>query len=146
MALKENDVWIPSLKLSESKAKIPDPGYKGVWRAYDKQRQALADVITIGNEYLSEKDDIPFFSHNGDECKLVDLSEFEPLLERVWENGKPTGESVLLEEMRSRRRMDLKRLDPGVREIVEPEDYPVLLTEGLMEAKHRLVESYIGGR
>ena len=54
----------------------------------------------------------------------------------VWE---PT-----VEEMRAHRQADIKRLDPGVRRLMNPHIYHVSLTERLWQQKQNLVRQALG--
>ena len=55
VALKENNIWVPKIKLSNDTIKIVNPGYKKLYRAYDKETgYALADIMAIKDEKLNK--------------------------------------------------------------------------------------------
>ena len=61
-AVEEEGVFMPRIKVSENPEKITNPGYKEVWRLYDKStKKALADknilleMDTSAKEYLLKK-------------------------------------------------------------------------------------------
>lgn len=145
VALKENGGWKPSIKISDSIDKIPNPGYKRVWRAYDVRGKATADILALNDEEPEEMEAFTLYHpsvHNVKRClKRSDLSEIEPLLERVWENGRMTKGSPPLEEIRARRDVDMARLDPGVCRIMNPHIYHVSLSERLWVQKQELITS-----
>lgn len=73
-----------------------------------------------------------------------EVSEFETLLVEVRVKGKRVMEFPSLEDMRSKRELDVSRLDPGVRRLVYPHIYHVSLTERLYQLKQELVASALG--
>ncbi|HOK43844.1 MAG TPA: nicotinate phosphoribosyltransferase, partial [Thermoclostridium caenicola] len=54
-AIIEGDKIIPKIKLSENVGKITNPGFKQVWRLYDRESgKALADVLTHHDEVIDD--------------------------------------------------------------------------------------------
>jgi len=70
-----------------------------------------------------------------------EISEYEPLLVKIVEQGKLTLELPQIEDMRRHRRQDVERLDPGVRRIMNPHIYHVSLTQGLWDLKQELIQN-----
>ena len=53
-ALEKDGEMIPKIKISENIEKITNPGFKSLYRLYDKDTdRALADVITRRNQYMT---------------------------------------------------------------------------------------------
>lgn len=137
----EAGAWQPAIKISETAEKTPTPGVKHVYRLYDEQGLATADVLTLHDESLPP-----------DELELRHPSEarrrflpaqgltVEPLLETVLEQGQPRAAFPTLDDLRARCRADVERLDPGVRRLLNPHIYHVSLTPALWELKHELVQ------
>lgn len=50
VALSDNEVFIPKIKVSEDFAKITNPGKKRLWRIYNEHQVAIADLITTNEE------------------------------------------------------------------------------------------------
>ena len=63
---------------------------------------------------------------------------------QVLKEGQLVCELPTIEEMRSRRRADIERLDAGVRRLMYPHIYHVSLTERLWNLKQTLVASATG--
>jgi nicotinate phosphoribosyltransferase len=63
------------------------------------------------------------------------------LLVEILDEGKLVYDLPSIEEMRIRRRSDVKRLDPGVRRIMYPHIYHVSLTNRLWDLKQELIAS-----
>ena len=51
-AVQENSEWSPRIKVSENVEKITNPGLKDVYRVYNSDGQAVADVIALHGEVV----------------------------------------------------------------------------------------------
>jgi nicotinate phosphoribosyltransferase len=150
VALHDGGEWVPAFKVSESPAKVLNPGYKLVWRLYDRRNKAVADLLSLEDENPREMDQV-VLHHPIDHAKYQtleqdELSEIEPLLVEVLKDGKLVYDLPSIEEMRRWRQADLERLYPGVRRIMNPHIYHVSLTKQLWDLKLELVRSAREGR
>lgn len=140
--------WAPAIKISETPAKVPDPGRKRLWRVYDRRGTATADLITL------DRDDPgvrplrlvhPSYPEVGRELAADQVSEVAPLRVRVLDAGRRTSDGVGdIESARLRRAADLARLDPGVRRLVNPHTYHVSLSPALSDLKQELIAGFKG--
>ncbi len=148
VAIESDGAWKPTLKISESAAKVLNPGRKSVWRVYDTRDTAVADLIGLEDEELYDVD--PLVLHHPVEPNtqrtLVhgEVSRLEPLLVAVLDAGRRVRARPSLEDMRTFRRSDVEHLDAGVRRIVNPHRYHVSLTPRLRRLKDQLVKSFRG--
>ncbi|MEI7555634.1 nicotinate phosphoribosyltransferase [Candidatus Chlorohelix sp.] len=143
VAVEQKGEWLPALKLSETTAKIPNPGNKQAWRLYDKRGKATADVLSLEGEDLRQHENLRLY-HPSDPAKYrilhsSEIEKVEPLLVEMVREGKFVYDSPSLEEMRAVRDADLSRLDEGVRRIIKPHVYHVSLSENLWQLKQRLI-------
>lgn len=141
----ESGTWQPAIKISESASKIPNPGHKSVWRVYDQRSKAIADLLTLHDETLDEKQPL-MLRHPASATRMRRLppsriSRIEPLQQTVFQNGKRTRETPSIETMRELREHDLDSLDPGVRRLLNPHIYHVSLSEKLWQLKQDLILS-----
>ena len=67
--------------------------------------------------------------------------EVEELLATVYSGGRRHDGSPDLEELRARRRLDLDRLDVGVRRLINPHRYHVSVTGTVKKMQSRLIAS-----
>jgi nicotinate phosphoribosyltransferase len=145
VALQEGGQWVPAIKISETPEKTINPGHKHVWRVYDRRGKATADLLSLDDEDPREMERI--LLHHPTEHTTYrtlnrdDISEIEPLLVDVLQEGEPVYDLPSIEEMREHRQADMERLDPGVKRLVNPHVYHVSLTERLWNLKQELVES-----
>jgi nicotinate phosphoribosyltransferase len=145
VAVCHENTWLPAIKVSESLAKIPNPGHKHVWRIYDQRGHATSDVMGLEDEDISKRDSIELH-HPLEHTKYRTLSkdeidEIEPLLVDILVDGKLMYEPPTLEQIRQRRVQDIDRLDPGVRRIMNPHIYHVSLTKKLWDQKQNLIHT-----
>ena len=145
VAVWDSGQWVPAIKVSETPEKTINPGHKHVWRVYDRRGKATADLLSLDDEDPREMERI--LLHHPTEHTTYrtlnrdDISEIEPLLVDVLQEGKPVYDLPSIEEMRQYRQADMERLDPGVKRLVNPHVYHVSLTERLWNLKQELVES-----
>lgn len=149
VAVEHAGEWRPAIKISESPGKTPNPGYKHVWRLYDRRGKATADLLSLDDEEPRQMTQL-VLRHPSDQTKFrvlerTEVSEIEPLLVDVLCEGKLVYELPPLEEIRQRREADLQRLDPGVRRLMNPHYYHVSLTQQLWDLKRNLIELTKGG-
>jgi nicotinate phosphoribosyltransferase len=143
VAVCDGGEWVPALKVSESPSKTPNPGHKHAWRIYDLRGKATADLLSLEDENPQEMETI-VLQHPSEPTKFrtldrAEITEVEPLLVQILEEGKLLYDLVPIEAMRERRVADISRLDPGVRRLMNPHIYHVSLTERLWNLKQELV-------
>jgi len=145
VAVRDGGRWIPSTKISETPEKTLNPGFKNVWRLYDRRGLATADLIAREEEDPREAGEIllrhPTEDRKSRVLRRQDISEIEPLLTEVRRDGTSRSKSASIEEMRENRRRDVQRLDPGVRRLVNPHRYHVSLSGRLWDLKQEMVNS-----
>ncbi|MCB0047428.1 MAG: nicotinate phosphoribosyltransferase [Caldilineaceae bacterium] len=144
VAVNQGGDWKSAIKISETPAKTPNPGLKGLWRIYDQRGYATADVLSLIDEQPQEAKAM-ILRHPMDHTKYRalanhDIAEIEPLHVEVLREGKRVYELPSLEEICLLRRADVKRLDPGVRRLVNPHIYHVSLTQALWDMKQDLID------
>ncbi|MGQ0793794.1 MAG: nicotinate phosphoribosyltransferase [Deltaproteobacteria bacterium] len=145
VAVKDGQGWTPTIKISESLSKTPNPGTKAVWRIYDARGRATSDLVGLAGEDPAALDEITLH-HASDHTKYRtlskrEISQVEPLLAEVLREGKLVYELPSIEQMRERRKADVERMDTGVKRIMNPHIYHVSLTETLWDMKLNLIRS-----
>ncbi|MBN2413912.1 nicotinate phosphoribosyltransferase [candidate division KSB1 bacterium] len=145
VAVYHEKEWKSAIKISETDAKIPNPGTKQVWRIYDRREKATADLLSLSNEDPQDMQQI-ILRHPTDRLKYRKLTpeemiKCEPLLIDILKNGKRVAATPTIEEIRALRRGDVKALDDGVKRLMNPHVYHVSLTEKLWAEKQKAIES-----
>lgn len=150
VAIHEKSEWIPAIKISENPEKTLNPGHKNIWRIYDKREKAIADVMSTSDEDLSQGSSLHLY-HPTDPSKhrilnISEISKFESLPIEIITDGSITYSPPSLEFIREQRQMDLEKLYPGVKRIMNPHHYHVSLTEDLWRLKSDLMLEYQDGK
>jgi nicotinate phosphoribosyltransferase len=143
VAVRENGNWDSAIKISDTPAKVPNPGLKRAWRLYDQRGKATADLLCAMDEDPTQMESL-LLRHPSDHTKFRtiqrrDLSGMEPLHVEVLQKGKLMLDLPSLAEMRQHRNEDVERLDPGIRRLVNPHIYHVSLTQSLWDLKQNLI-------
>ncbi len=150
VAVDDGGAWAPAIKRSDTPEKVLNPGAKGLWRIYDTEGTATADVLATADEHLAPGTELHLRHHGrSDMTRTVAAdgwSEAEALLEPVVRAGAVVadgGQDALddVEAARARRRDDVDRLDPGVRRLVNPHVYHVSITDDLAALKAELLQA-----
>jgi nicotinate phosphoribosyltransferase len=146
VALSDGDDWLPAVKISEDRGKIPAPGRKRLVRLYDRRGRATADVMALADE--PEHPDVWDLHHpfrdTARRLDASDVSEQEDLHVDVWTGGTRHLGDEPIAQLTERHRRDVERLDPGVRRLVNPHRYHVSYTRALMDLRERLVAEALG--
>ncbi len=145
VATEQDGTVIPKIKVSENVEKITNPGYKKVYRLFDKGTgQAFADVITLAVEKPPA----------GDEYAIVDpystkkykkLSNFEAreLLVPIFEKGKLVYASPDVREIRAYCLRNISEMWEEILRFENPHRYYVDLSVPLWELKSRMLEAHV---
>ncbi|GMT42388.1 MAG: nicotinate phosphoribosyltransferase [bacterium] len=121
--------WEFTLEISDSAQKSTLPCIKQVWRMLDETGGMMADIIEVDGEN-------PDFSKGvfGDGIKNV-----EPLLTLVMSKGEIKKKLPTLKEIRERARVELDKLHPAIKRLVNPHEYKVSLGPRLTKETRRLL-------
>jgi nicotinate phosphoribosyltransferase len=143
----EDQDWKPAIKFSETPEKIPNPGNKRIWRVYDERGKATADVLSLEDEDLRQMDPVslhhPVAHTSARKISQKDISAVEELHEEILRDGKLVYDLPTIEQMRENRKVDLERLDPGVKRLMNPHHYHVSVTNRLWDLKQELIHSFL---
>lgn len=101
-AVEENGTFAPRIKISGTVEKITNPGLKKVYRIYDHNGKAKADLIAKAEEDVDMSHDFRFVDPQMPwrNMKFTGCTA-KPLQVKIFENGKRVYELPTLEEIRS---------------------------------------------
>lgn len=145
VAISGDDGWRPAIKVSDSPAKVINPGSKRAFRIYDERRRATADFISLAEEGEPEPPltlQHPQHSATRRYLPATRISSMEELHVPVLREGSLVHELSGLEAARERRNRDVELLDPGVRRLVNPHIYHVSISSRLWELKQELIAEF----
>ena len=100
-AVEENGVFTPRIKISGTVEKITNPGLKKVYRIYDQNGKAKADLIAKADEEIDMSGMFRFVDPKMPwrNLKFANCTA-KPLQVKIFENGKRVYELPALEEIR----------------------------------------------
>lgn len=141
-ALEEDGRILPKIKISENVEKITNPGFKTLWRLYDKDtNKALADVITLDGEEIPEIDGYEIFDPNA-VWKRKKLSNFyaKNLRQKIFDKGKRTIDLPDIEEIKRYRKQEMDTIWDETKRLENPQPYYVDLSQKLFDMKKKLLK------
>ena len=144
VAYEENGEIVPTIKISENVAKITTPGFKSLYRIYDKSTmKAEADVVCLNSEKLDELDELEIF-HPIYTWKRKKFTNFvaKNLMVKVFEKGKLVYDMPTLGEIKDYAQKELASLWDEVKRLENPHEYIVDLSQDLWDIKDRLLKEH----
>ncbi len=144
VAVEENGVPVPRIKLSENVQKITTPCAKKVYRLYDKAtNKALADVITLLDEEIDDSKPFELFDPDYTwKRKTVTNYTARPLLVKIFENGQCCYNNPDIIDIKNYCNEQVETLWDEVKRFENPHTYYVDLSQKLWDEKHRLLDEY----
>ena len=141
----ETGKTIPAMKFSDNPAKTTNPGIKNVFRLYDENGMASADILALEDEKLEEGKEYRFYH------PMVDYRQFsfsaakiEPLLKLKIKDGKLTNTKLQEKQQlilsRETMQKQLSTFDESYKRLLNPHIYKVSLTENLKNLKSDFIK------
>lgn len=106
-ALETDGVLQPKIKRSDNPIKVTLPGLQELYRIYDPQGMAVADLITLADEVIDENEPLTIFDPQ-DTWKRMTLTHYsvKKLLSPFVRDGQPVAEQPGLMDIRAFREQD----------------------------------------
>ena len=129
------------IKISENVEKITTPGFKKVYRLYDKSTgKAEADYITLKDEKVDENQPLvifdPLFTWK---MKKMDNYEARLMQKAIFENGKLVYNEPSIEEIHEYCQSEIESIWDEVKRFDQPHNYYVDLSQNLWNLKQNLI-------
>lgn len=144
VAVEENGKIIPKIKLSENVGKITNPGFKELWRLFDRDTgKAIADLMTTRDEVVNENEPYELFDPEYTwKRKTVTNFYAKKLLTRIFDKGNCVYKSPELKEIRNYCIEQTETLWDEVKRFENPHKYYVDLSKPLWDIKEKLLHEY----
>ena len=142
-AIEENGKLIPRLKVSNDSVKTINPGFKKVYRFYDKNTNyALGDVIALADEVIDKNKYL--LINPIDEWKRKTIKNYyvRELQEKIFENGKLVYEMPNVFDRAKYCTKEMETIYPEVKRLENPHVYIVDLSEKLLKVKKELIKEH----
>ena len=141
-----NGVNHPRMKFSDTPEKMTDPGFKTLYRVYDGQGKAFADVISLFDEVIAVDKPLKL-THPTLRYKTTTLTNFtvKKLVEPIILGGKTVYKFPSVSKIAKYNRDERRTFWEEHLRNVNPEIYKVNLSDKLYELKHELINQHLGG-
>ena len=140
VAVERNGEFVSRIKVSNDAAKAITPGYKKVYRFYDKETgYALGDVIALHEEHIPLDEFTlidPLNEHNTLTIKNYRVRELQV---PIFVDGELVYEDPTIKEKQAYHAEEMKTLYPEVKRSENPHGYYIDLTRKLLELKKALI-------
>ncbi len=141
-AVEQEGQIIPKMKVSENIEKITNPGYKKVYRLYDKETgKAGADLIALADEQFDEQKPLTLYDPNATwKSKTFENYTLRELLIPVAKAGKVVYETPEIDAVRDYCLAQVDTLWDEVKRFENPHHYYVDLSDRLWSLKQQMLK------
>ncbi|VBB08990.1 nicotinate phosphoribosyltransferase pncb-type [Lucifera butyrica] len=144
-AIEEQGEIIPKIKISENVEKLTNPGFKQLWRFFDKESgKAIADVITLAGEEIDDTRPYELFDPEFTwKRKMVTNFYAQKLLVKIYDKGQCVYKMPDLKTIRDYCREQVDTLWDEVLRFENPHTYYVDLSVNLWQLREKLLAEHI---
>lgn len=141
-AIEENGVMVPKIKLSNTPAKVTNPGIKKLVRIYNKSNYATADVIALADDVFDTSKPLTIY-HPEQVWKKTTFENYsiKELMVDIFKDGKLVYKLPTLQEIGKCADENLAEFYPEYRRTVNPQEYKVDLSDSLYDLKKNMIKN-----
>lgn len=140
----ENGEMIPKIKVSENVEKVTNPGFKDLYRIYDKESgKAIGDLMTLHGEVIDPNKDLTIYHQmNSWKNKTIPGGSYivKDLLEPIFVDGQLVYDVPKLEEIRAYSEQEFQCMWDEILRFEYPQTYYVDLSKKLLDLKLKMLE------
>lgn len=144
VAVEKGNELIPKIKVTNDTMKTINPGYKKVYRFYDKETGfALGDVLALSDEVIP-KDGYTLVSPT-EEWKKTHISNYDikNLQTPIFRGGSQVYEVPSVKERKAYCEEQFQTIYPEIKRSINPHEHYVDLTEKLLSLKKELIRKSV---
>lgn len=141
-AIERNGVMEPRMKISDSLIKVTNPGFKTLYRVYDKDSgMAVADLIALHDEQIGKP---LVLTHETERWKTTTLNDYElrPMHRQIFSGGKCVYDKPTLAQIVEFATAEKAKFWDEYKRIDNPQIYKVNISDGLYALKHKILEEH----
>ena len=138
---EEKPNQITKIKISENSEKITNPGFKKIYRLFDKTTDvAIADIISLNDESIDENSELEIFDpvHTWKRIKVTNFYA-KDLLVKIFDKGNQVYSSPSVLEIKDFSKQEVSKLWPEILRFENPHTYYVDLSSKLWNLKQELL-------
>jgi nicotinate phosphoribosyltransferase len=143
VAIERDNQIIPRIKVSNDSIKTINPGYKKLYRFYDKDTgYALGDVVALYDEII-DKDKYTLI-HPIDTWKTKEIINYvvRELQVPIFKGGTLVYQEPTVTEKRDYCNKEFKTLYPEITRLSNPHEYYVDLSKELLDLKNKMINEH----
>lgn len=144
VAIEKNNEIIPKIKISENVEKITNPGFKSLYRIYDKDtNKAIADLISLNGEVFDFNKPLELFHPNYTwKKKKIKNYILKELMVKIFDKGQCIYNTPSVMEIKNYSLKERDTLWSEIRRLQNPHEYYVDLSKDLWNLKEFLLHEY----
>lgn len=143
VAVEKDNIIVPKIKVSEDSIKTINPGYKKLYRFYDKESgYALGDLLALPEEVIP-MDGYTLIDPN-ERWKTSTIQNYVVREMRlpIFINGKQVYNMPNIHEQKKYCEKEFASIYPEIKRRLNPHEYYVDLSENLLELKDNLIKEH----
>lgn len=144
VAVEEENKIVPKIKVSNDRSKTITPGYKKLYRFFDKNTGfALGDLICLANEKINEEE-YTLISPI-EEWKQTTLTNYivKDIRKTIYKKGKLVYHLPSVKERKIYCERQFETIYPEIKRAHNPHEYYVDLSEKLLKLKKKMIDESI---
>ncbi len=142
-AVEEDGKLYPRIKVSNDSVKTTNPGYKKVYRFYDKDTGfALGDVVALAYERINKNEYTLVSELEEWKTKYITNYEVINLQKQIFDDGKLIYKLPSIKERQKRVKKEMKSLYPEIKRLYNPSEYYVDLSSSLLKLKKEMLKEH----
>lgn len=142
---KNENKFIPKIKISENSDKITNPGNKEVYRIYDENDKIVADLIALADEKIDTNEDITLFDPIETWKKTVlhkNKYKVEKMLKEIIIDGKLVYTDTSVKAKADYFKEQMTHFNSDHLRITNPKEYHVDLSKKLYDTKMKMLQDH----
>ncbi|MFI3251558.1 MAG: nicotinate phosphoribosyltransferase [bacterium] len=140
-AIEVDGKIVPKIKISENEEKITNPGFKKLYRIYDKEsNKALADLITLHDETIDNDKLVLFDPVQTWKTKEIQNFYTKEMLKPIFLKGELVYDIPSLDSIREHCKLDCNTIWEETKRFRNPNKYYVDLSQSLWDLKFKMLK------
>lgn len=142
---KDDNKFIPKIKISENSDKITNPGNKEVYRIYDENDKIVADLITLDDEIINTNKALTLFDPIETWKKTIlqkGKYKVEKMLKEIIKDGTVVYNDISIKEKKEYFKNQMSHFNSDHLRITNPKEYHVDLSQKLYDIKMKMLHDY----
>jgi nicotinate phosphoribosyltransferase len=143
VSIKDNDAWLPRIKITSNVEKATDPGRKRLVRYFGADKNPLADVMFVEGENWPVQGTVVCRqrTHPHLNARIPGAASARELLQPVVEKGRRLEPAPPIDQVRARALEQIGALPDEYKRLRNPEIYRVLISQRLGQLKAEMLQN-----